>query len=99
MSSSFYFRNDEYCNEVNDVHVKEINEFNILRYWKNNSQRFQKLSRMAKDFLATPASSVPSESVFSESSRVINKYRNNLGENLVESLVCLKSWIENKIID
>ena len=38
---------------------------NPLAWWKSNSSRFSRLSNSAKTFLAIPATSTPSERVFS----------------------------------
>ena len=37
----------------------------ILQWWKDHGARYPKLAKHAKTFLAIPATSVPSESVFS----------------------------------
>jgi hAT family C-terminal dimerisation region len=37
----------------------------ILEWWNNNEFRFPKLSKMARDVLAIPVSTVASESAFS----------------------------------
>jgi hypothetical protein len=39
--------------------------FDILKYWKDNATRLPIMSRMARDLLAIPISSVASESAFS----------------------------------
>ena len=50
------------------------------------------LSQMAQDFLAIPATSAPSESMFSQASDIITKKRNRLGADTVNMLMCLRSW-------
>ena len=52
---------------------------------------------MAKDFLAIPASSVPSESAMSTAGRVISDYRSSLNTDTVKMLVTGKSWLQSKV--
>ncbi|XP_019191058.1 PREDICTED: zinc finger BED domain-containing protein RICESLEEPER 1-like [Ipomoea nil] len=49
------------------VEDEENVDFDVLRWWKVNSDRFPILSRMARDVLAVPISTVSSESAFSTS--------------------------------
>ncbi|XP_019189846.1 PREDICTED: zinc finger BED domain-containing protein RICESLEEPER 2-like [Ipomoea nil] len=49
------------------VEDEENVDFDVLRWWKVNSDRFPILSRMARDVLAVPISTVASESAFSTS--------------------------------
>lgn len=49
---------------------------------------------MAKDFLAIPATSVPSEQVFSIAGQILTKCRSALTENKMNALMCCKSWLE-----
>ncbi|XP_019153569.1 PREDICTED: zinc finger BED domain-containing protein RICESLEEPER 2-like [Ipomoea nil] len=51
------------------VEDEENVDFDVLRWWKVNSDRFPILSRMARDVLAVPISTVASESAFSTSGR------------------------------
>lgn len=46
-------------------HPCEDHKVNVMLWWKVNSYRFPHLSSMAQDYLAIPASSVPSEQLFS----------------------------------
>jgi hypothetical protein len=47
---------------------------------------------MARDHLAIPAMSAPSESVFSEGSNVVTKNKNRLSGDRVQEIVCLRHW-------
>ena len=48
--------------------------FEILEWWKDNSSRYKLLSKMAKDVLAVPISTVASESAFSTESRIVDPF-------------------------
>jgi hypothetical protein len=48
---------------------------------------------MAKDVLAMPASTVPSESAFSTGGRIIDPLRCSLSTDTVEALICAQSWL------
>lgn len=50
---------------------------------------------MAKDYLSAPASSVPSEQIFSLAGDIITKKRNKLLEGSCSSLLLLKSWLKD----
>ncbi len=49
-----------------------------LIWWKQNELRYSVLARMARDVLAIPISTVPSESAFSTGGRTISDYRSSL---------------------
>jgi hypothetical protein len=51
-------------------------ETDILEWWKINEHQFPRLACMACDYLAIPATSVPSEQVFSTSKNLITERRN-----------------------
>lgn len=67
-------------------------EFDILSWWKSNQARYPVLSRLARDVLAIQVSTVASESAFSSSGRIVNKFRSRLEPEAVEALVCTKDW-------
>jgi hypothetical protein len=67
-------------------------ETDIYQYWKAKQYDFPIISRIAKDFLAIPATSAPSECVFSIGSDVVTKKRNRLTGNSVRMIMCLKDW-------
>ena len=43
----------------------DVEDFDILKWWKMNSSRYQVLSQIARDVLAIPVSTVASKSAFS----------------------------------
>ncbi|XP_050919239.1 uncharacterized protein LOC127136760 [Lathyrus oleraceus] len=73
--------------------VKKDPNFDILVWWKCNSIEYPILSTMAKDILATPVSTVASESAFSTGGRVIETYRSSLTAEMAEALVCTQNWL------
>lgn len=65
----------------------------ILQYWRDNSNRYPKLSVLAQKYLCIPATSVPSESVFSTAGHIVNKKRASLDPDTVDILVFLsRNW-------
>ena len=86
-------------NEV-DVYLMESREplvvsakFDILSWWKLNSSKYPTLSSIARDILAAQVSTVASESAFSTSGRVLDKFRSSLHPRMVEALICLRDWL------
>ncbi|GBC48099.2 zinc finger BED domain-containing protein RICESLEEPER 2-like [Rhizophagus irregularis DAOM 181602=DAOM 197198] len=63
-----------------------------LEWWKNNEQQFPSLAKMARDFLLIPATSVPSEQVFSSGKNLITDKRNRLVGKTIRMCLCLRSW-------
>ncbi|XP_016739498.2 zinc finger BED domain-containing protein DAYSLEEPER-like isoform X2 [Gossypium hirsutum] len=84
------FELDKYLAEANEELVED---FDILLWWKVNSLRFPTLSKMTRDVLAIPVSTVASESVFSTEGRVFDQYRSSLTPKIVQALVCSQDWI------
>ena len=69
--------------------------FDILGWWRINSNKYKVLSRIAKDVLAVPMSTVASESAFSTSGRILDPFRSSLTAKTVEALICSKSWLSS----
>ncbi|KAL5724555.1 hypothetical protein ACHQM5_007798 [Ranunculus cassubicifolius] len=72
--------------------VKKDEVFDVLEWWKAEEGNYPILSTLARDLLTIPVSTVPSESAFSASGRVVSKHRCSLKPNLVEALMCLRDW-------
>ena len=58
-------------------------------WWRSNSSRFPRLSYLAKKFLSIPATSTPSERVFSVAGIVVDRKRCALTPDMVNALVFL----------
>ena len=81
---------DKYlAEECEEDHKK----FDILKWWKGQSSRFPILSKLARDVLAIPISTVASESAFSTGGRVLDDFRTSLTPFMVEALVCTQDWL------
>lgn len=60
-----------------------------LEWWKNNESRFPKIAVLARRYLSIPASSAPSERVFSTAGHIVNVKRTSLLPENVDMLVFL----------
>ena len=62
---------------------------NALEWWKTNAEKLPTLSRVARQLLCIPATSVPSERIFSTSGNIVTKKRASLKPDNVDMLVFL----------
>ncbi|XP_048549330.1 zinc finger BED domain-containing protein RICESLEEPER 2-like [Triticum urartu] len=85
---------EKYLHEENEVNR---DDFDTLKWWKNNVARFPILARMARDVLVVPVSMVASESAFSTSGRILNEFRTSLTPFMVQALVCTQDWLRGAI--
>ncbi len=53
----------------------------LLDWWKNHRYRFPKLAKMAKQYLAAPASTAAVERVFSAAGRMHNDLRKSMKDS------------------
>ena len=72
---------------------KDVN-FEILEWWRDNCNRFQVLSKVVKDVLTVPVSTVASESAFSTGGRIVDPFRSSLSLLMVQNLVCSQNWLQ-----
>ncbi|KAL6561410.1 hypothetical protein OROMI_017011 [Orobanche minor] len=75
-----------------------VDSFDVLQWWMKHGARFPVLSEMARDILATPISTVASESAFSTGGRVLNQFRSSLTPKMVEALICSSNWLRSSTI-
>ena len=69
-------------------------KFEILGWWKANSNRYQVLSKLARDVLAVPISTIAFELVFSIRGRILDPFRSSLSPLMVQNLVCAQDWLQ-----
>lgn len=60
-----------------------------LLWWREREAIFPKLQELAKQFLSVPATSVPSERLFSKAGELISHRRSSLKESLVDKILFL----------
>ncbi|CAG8498676.1 16909_t:CDS:2 [Racocetra fulgida] len=66
------------------------NDFDPLLWWKQQQSRFPNLSKLAQKYLGVPATSAPSERIFSDTRNHISLRRSNLKLRLVSQILFLK---------
>ncbi|XP_027361104.1 zinc finger BED domain-containing protein DAYSLEEPER-like isoform X2 [Abrus precatorius] len=74
--------------------LPRIADFDVLGWWKLNKLKYPTLSKMARDILSIPVSSVAPDSVFYSKSKEMDQYRSSLLPETVEALVCAKDWMQ-----
>jgi hypothetical protein len=77
---------------LNERPISRSGDFDILKWWSANSASYPTLAAIARDVLATPASTVASESAFSMGGRIVTDFRSRLSVESVEALVCTQDW-------
>ncbi|XP_027157937.1 zinc finger BED domain-containing protein RICESLEEPER 2-like [Coffea eugenioides] len=78
---------------LDEPRVKRSSHIIVLDYWKAQQFRFPDLSKLARDILCVPVSTVASESAFSLGGRILDQFRSSLSPQIVEALVCTKDWL------
>ncbi|EXX78390.1 hypothetical protein RirG_015410 [Rhizophagus irregularis DAOM 197198w] len=88
--------NSQSRNEINEYLIIPLEPSNInpCEWWRNHKLHYPLLSKIARDYIGIPSTSVPSEQAFSKSGELINKRRNRLGDSAIEACMCLNSWIQ-----
>ena len=87
--------NSQSRNEVNEYLAIPVESLSVnpCEWWKHHRTQYPILSKIARDYICIPATSVPSEQAFSKSGELISKRRNRLGDRAIEACMCLNSWI------
>ena len=61
-----------------------------LEWWKKNQLKYPYLARLASLYLAVPATSAPSERIWSRASRILTLKRANLKEKVAQRMMFIK---------
>ena len=69
-------------------------KFEIMGWQRANSNRYQVLSKLARDVIAVPVSTVASESAFSTEGHILDPFRSSLSPLMVQNLVCAQDWLQ-----
>lgn len=101
-----YESSDEEDNDINDCHTQTLKIVNLYRqlpeinreadpltWWQQHRNTYPHLTSLAMKHLGCPASSVPSERLFSSAGNIISKKRASLHPENANKLICLSSWL------
>ncbi|MBW0463924.1 hypothetical protein O181_003639 [Austropuccinia psidii MF-1] len=70
----------------------EPKDTDIALFWKSCGTAFPTLVIMAQEYLGIPATSTPSERVFSGERKILTYQRSHLSSMHIEQLACVKDW-------
>ncbi|MBW0514532.1 hypothetical protein O181_054247 [Austropuccinia psidii MF-1] len=72
--------------------LPEPKDTNILLFWKSQGKVFPTWGLVARNYIAIPATSAPSEHVFSGGRRILSYQHASLTPFHIEQLACVKDW-------
>jgi hypothetical protein len=70
----------------------EASQTDVLEYWRIKTSIYPSLAGMARCYLAIPATSAPSERVFSHCKNIVGPQRGRLSPTSIGNLLCHKEW-------
>jgi len=73
--------------EIQQFRCLSVAPDNVLEWWESQQQTYPTLSRLARVILAIPATSAPSERVFSLAGLTINARRSSLAPSSVDKVL------------
>ncbi|CAL0332345.1 unnamed protein product [Lupinus luteus] len=91
-----YQFNSELNEYLEESLAPNVQEFDILSWWRINGLKYPTLSRMASDILSIPVSTVSADSVFDTETRKMDTYRSSLDPMTLEALICTKDWFQHE---
>ena len=88
MDETSGYARSEFNRYLGEQLVEEEGRMDVLKWWGINGHRYPIVSRMARDILAIPLSTVASESAFSAGGRHLDPFRSSLTPKVIE-LMCI----------
>ena len=74
--------------------LPRVQDFDVLGWWKLNKLKYPTLSKMARDILSVPLSTVSPDAVFAIPMNEMDSYRCSLRPETLEALICAKDWLK-----
>ena len=65
----------------------------VLQWWSRHADIYPALARLARAYLAIPATSAAAERLFSRGERQVTKRRGRLGGKTIQALACLSDVV------
>ena len=96
MGNFYIIDSDDEEDEVEAYFSEKRSNTEPLQWWKVNQHRYPNLKVLAQRFLAIPATSTPSERVFSSAGNTVVPNRASLDSGTVDELVFLHSALTSK---
>jgi len=81
---------DEFQHYLSLSELPALEEYDPFKWWTTNKTEYPVLHKLAIKYLSIPATSVPSERLFSDANNLITPQRNRLDSFLVSQLMFLK---------
>ena len=73
-----------------DSYLKEsviMDKIDVFKWWKENKNKYPNLYELAIKYLCIPATSVPSERIFSKAGEIMSKKRNRISVKHMKNLI------------
>ena len=81
---------DEFQHYFDIVELPVLEEYDPYLWWSTNKNQYPVLHKLAMKYLSMPATSVPSERLFSDAKNLITPLRIHLSSFVINQLMFLK---------
>lgn len=81
---------DEFQHYLNVLELPALEEYDPFLWWATNKNQYPVLHQIAMKYLSIPATSVPSERLFSDAKNLVTSQRTRLDSFLINQLMFLK---------
>jgi hypothetical protein len=81
---------NEFQHYLNVLELPALEEYDPYIWWLTNKKQYPLLHKLAIKYLSIPATSVPSERLFSDAKNLVTPQRTRLDSNLINQMMFLK---------